>query len=205
MIQVCLSCSDCSQGDKYSRPVYADHLALAQSTGMPAAVFDSAEKLAHPPPETVKNYDGRLRYCNSKLCNVLWMYVLNRHMRADSTSGKQWTVTAFDPGLMPGTGLARDAGPVLQFIWHSILPRLMWLLRALVSPNVHTAVESGSALARLAVGTDTQGKTGVYFEGLKEIKSSVDSQKVEKQDDLYDWTLKTVAKDDAERQSFAQI
>ena len=172
---------------------------------MPAAVFDSAEKLAHPPPETVKSYDGRLRYCNSKLCNVLWMYALNRHMRADSPSDKQWTVTAFDPGLMPGTGLARDAGPVLQFIWHSILPRLMWLLRALVSPNVHTAVESGSALARLAVGADTQGKTGVYFEGLKEIKSSVDSQKVEKQDDLYDWTLKTVAKDDAERQSFTQI
>ena len=172
---------------------------------MPPAIFNNAEELAHPTPETMKN-DGRQRYCSSKLCNVLWAYALNRRIgAADPSGGKQWTVTAFDPGLMPGTGLARDAGPVLRFIWHSILPRLTWLLRSLLTPNVHTDVESGFALARLGVGKDVQGRTGVYYEGLKEIDSSVDSHQVEKQDDLWEWTVRTVARDEAERQVFELI
>ena len=108
---------------------------------------------------------------------------------------------------MPGTGLARDAGPVLQFLWIYVFPWLIPLFRLLIGPNVHTPAESGFALARLAVGDDggVKGKTGVYFEGLKEIKSSVDSYKEDKQDDLWEWTAKTVAKDEAERKRFAEL
>ena len=171
---------------------------------IPDAVYNSAEELAHPTAATEGN-SGRQRYSSSKLSNVLWTYALNRHIGANSSGGKKWTVTAFDPGLMPGTGLARDAAPFLQFLWHRVLPRLIPLLRVLLSPNVHTDAESGFALARLGVGEDVQGKTGVYFEGLKEIKTSVDSYKVEKQDDLWEWTVKTVAKDEGERRSFEQI
>lgn len=171
---------------------------------MPNAVYTSAEELAHPKVH-VEKADGRQFYSNSKLSNVLWSYALNRRLRATSSKGKNWTVTAFDPGLMPGTGLARDAPPALRFIWLSILPRLIWLLRLLLSPNVHTDVESGFALARLGVGEDVQGKTGVYYEGLKEIGSSVDSRDVGKQEELWEWTVKAVARDEGERRAFEEV
>ena len=107
---------------------------------------------------------------------------------------------------MPGTGLARDASPFLVFIWLKILPRLLPLLRLLLSSsNVHTPKESGFALARLAVGEDVAGKTGVYFEGLTQRKSSVDSYDVAKQDDLWEWTAKAVARDAGERRGFDEV
>lgn len=126
---------------------------------------------------------------------------------ATSSSGKGWTVTAFDPGLMPGTGLAREAGPVLQFLFTRVLPHLIWLLRRLVSPNVHRPRESGEALARLAVGQDVEGVSGKYFEGMREIQSSVESYVKEKQADLWAWTARFVAmgEDEDEVRSFERL
>ena len=174
----------------------------AQKTGVPDAIYNSAEKLAQPTKETEK-YDGRQRYSTSKLCNVMWTYAL--HRRLERTPGKKWTVNAFDPGLMPGTGLARDAPALLQFIWHNILPRTMWLLRLLISPNIHSPRDSGGSLARLAVGDDVKGVSGKYYEGKKPIPSSKDSEVVGKQEDLWEWTVKRVAKDEDERRKFESV
>ena len=33
------------------------------------------------------------------------------------------TVNAFDPGLMPGSGLARDYPPLQRLAWRYLLPR----------------------------------------------------------------------------------
>ena len=170
---------------------------------MPDAKYNNAEELAHPTLETAKN-EGRQRYCSSKLANVMWMYALHRHI-SNSSRGKEWTVTAFDPGLMPGTGLAREFPRILQFLWHHVLPHMIWLLRLVLSPNIHTIEDSGFALARLGVGEDVKGKSGVYYEGLKEHRSSDASRQVPQQDDLWEWTVKTVAKDEAERLSFEQV
>jgi hypothetical protein len=98
---------------------------------------------------------------------------------------------------MPGTGLARDAGAAVRFV--------IWLLRLLVSPNVHSPQESGTALARLAVGEDVEGVSGKYFEGMKQIKSSVESYVEEKQEDLWKWTLKFVAMDEEEVRKFEEL
>lgn len=174
----------------------------AQKSGLPDAIYNSAEELAQPTKET-ENYGGRQRYATSKLCNVIWTYAL--HRRLERTPGKKWTVNAFDPGLMPGTGLARDAPALLQFIWHNILPRTIWLLRLLISPNIHSPRESGGSLARLAVGDDVKGVSGKYYEGKIPIPSSKDSEVVEKQEDLWEWTVKRVAKDEDERRKFESI
>jgi hypothetical protein len=85
------------------------------------------------------------------------------------------TVNAFDPGLMPGTGLAREHPAIVRFAWHAILPRLIPLLRLVLMKNIHTPEESGSALARLIVDPALGSTSGKYFEGLREIPSSVDS------------------------------
>ena len=174
----------------------------AQKSGLPDAIYNSAEELAQPTQETEK-YTGRQRYATSKLCNIMWTYALQR--RLESNPSKKWTVNAFDPGLMPGTGLARDASALLQFLWHKILPRTIWLLRLLIAPNIHSPGESGASLARLAVGDDVKGVSGRYYEGQKPIPSSKDSLVVEKQEDLWEWTVKRVAKDENERREFESV
>jgi NAD(P)-dependent dehydrogenase (short-subunit alcohol dehydrogenase family) len=175
----------------------------AVKTGVPDAKYTTAEELAHPTLESAKN-KGRQRYATSKLCNVMWMYSLHNHL-IKAASGKKWTVTAIDPGLMPGTGLARDAGAPVRFVFTKVLPHLIWLLRLLFSPNVHSPQESGMALARLAVGEDVEGVSGKYFEGMKQIKSSVESYVEEKQEDLWKWTLKFVAMDEEEAHKFEEF
>ena len=77
-------------------------------TGMPHPLHASAYQLAYPPTEVEDDSaakDGRRRYTTSKLANVLTTYALARHLEDRGVM-----VNAFDPGLMPATGLARDAG-----------------------------------------------------------------------------------------------
>ena len=173
----------------------------AQKSGLPDAIYTSAADLAHPTPSMI-DVPGRQRYASSKLANVLWMYALSRRLQGRSGSV---TVTAMDPGLMPGTHLAREGNGVERFLWYRVLPRILPLLRVLVSANVHTAAESGAALARLAVGADVEGVTGKYFEGLREIPSSEDSYVRAKQEDLWQWTVKHVAQSPEEARRFDEL
>ncbi|KAL4883509.1 short-chain dehydrogenase [Aspergillus karnatakaensis] len=157
----------------------------AQKTGMPEAKYTSADELAHPVGLALSN-EGRQRYTTSKLVNILWMYALERRFAAlrsnpDIGQVRNWTVAAFDPGLVPGTGLARDAGGMMKFVWVRVLPTVIPLLRVFVSPNIHSAVEAGGNLAWVAGGA----KSGVYYEGRREIRSSEESYDEEKQDDLW--------------------
>lgn len=176
----------------------------AQKSGMPEAEYPSAEKLAHPDPATATK-DGRQRYTTSKLCNVLWAYALHRRLSRDANVEKKWTVTLFEPGLVPGTGLGRNYSPVLKFIWKTVLPRILPLLRLLISPNIHTAQESGGSLAYVATSRELEGVSGVYFEGRKEIKTSVLSYDEDRQEDLYDWTVKAIATGQEEVMGFQKV
>lgn len=157
----------------------------AQKSGLPDAEYPSAEAIAFPSEESKRKNNGRQRYATAKLTNILWTYALARRFERE---GGSKTVAAFDPGLMPGTGLAREAGSFLQFLWKHLMPRMIPLLRVLVTPNVHTPAESGQALASSAVGSNSKGNNGVYFEGMKQIKSSKDSYDEGKQEDLWKWT-----------------
>jgi NAD(P)-dependent dehydrogenase (short-subunit alcohol dehydrogenase family) len=174
----------------------------AQKTGMPDAAYNSAEELAHPTPESARS-PGRQRYTSTKLANVLYTYALHRRFTTiNENSGKHWTVTAFDPGLMPGTGLAREAGGMMKFMWNRVLPKILPLLRLMISHNIHTPKESGEALALLAVGTSVRGKSGLYYEGTEEIKSSEESYDHVKQEDLWRWTVNTLAQNEREQEDF---
>ena len=118
--------------------------------------------------DTPFNYMMR-RYSTSKLANIYFSYALARRLPGGVT------VNAFDPGLMPGTGLAREGSRPVRWLWYNVLPHLHWLLRLLVSHNIHTQEESGAALARLVSDPALAGTTGRYFEGLREIRSSTES------------------------------
>ena len=172
----------------------------AKKSGLPDAVYNSAEELAHPDPKTAHPL-GRQRYASAKLANVLWCYALDRRLRALHGT-KDWTVTAICPGFMPGTGLARDAGPFLRFMWLHVLPHCMWLIRRFVFDNSLTPEQSAANVSRLAIGKEVEGVSGKYFEKTAEAKTSIDSYVVKKQEDLWKWTAKYVAKDEEEAREF---
>nr|WP_296766151.1 SDR family NAD(P)-dependent oxidoreductase [Rhodococcus sp. (in: high G+C Gram-positive bacteria)] len=147
----------------------------AKLTGMPAPNYTSAEELAHPPTHVPS--EGRRRYTASKLCNVLFCYELDRRL---GEGAKGVTVTAFDPGLMPSTSLARDYSSSQKLLWRIITPALRLL------PNVNSSTASGARLAALAVDEAFEGVSGRYFEGAKDIRSSTDSYDVAKAADLWE-------------------
>ncbi|KAF2489147.1 putative short-chain dehydrogenase [Lophium mytilinum] len=178
----------------------------AAKTGLPDAYYATAEQLAHPPPENkavALTGNGRQRYGTSKLCNLLWAYALQRRMEK-APEGQRKSVLVFNPGLMPGTGLAREAPGWQVWVWKSVLPKLIPLFRLLVSKDVHTQEESGRNLAGL-VGKVVEEGEGVYFQNAGEkLESSKESLVVAKQEDLWAWTVEAVAGDEGEKEVFGR-
>ncbi|KAE9364771.1 NAD(P)-binding protein [Stipitochalara longipes BDJ] len=158
---------------------------MTQKAKLPDAVYTTAEELAHPDPATA-HPEGMQRYNSSKLANILWTYALARHLE-DKKS--RITANAYNPGLMFGTGLGRDYAPLMKFLWFHILPRITGLVR-FVMPYVRGVQESGECLAWLAISPEVAGFNGKYFGDKKEVMSSADSYNVEKQEDLWKWTVK---------------
>jgi NAD(P)-dependent dehydrogenase (short-subunit alcohol dehydrogenase family) len=170
---------DPAQKSGVPAPAWNDPVALAHGELGPAAAFDKA--LA----------SGQRRYSTSKLANVYFTYALARRLPAGMTAN------AFDPGLMPGTGLMREAPVALRFILRHIP---IGLLRRLFSPNVHTAEESGAALARLVTDPELNTITGRYFEGRRQIRSSEESYNDERALELWNASVTlTVANQSAKQ------
>ena len=147
----------------------------SKTTGMPAPYFRNPQLMAYPETDpALKNKDigtiGRTAYTTSKLCNVLCAYELSRRLQQEiSTESKPVTVNVFNPGLMPGTGLAQDYTPTAKFVWNNILPILCKLI-----PNIYTVQQSGAALARLVTDPEL-AVSGKYFSGFKMMTSSTES------------------------------
>ncbi|WKG01037.1 SDR family NAD(P)-dependent oxidoreductase [Mycolicibacterium sp. HK-90] len=148
----------------------------AKFTGMPAPRYTQADELLRPPPGGLTGGEGRRRYTTSKLCNLLFSYELDRRL---GHGARGVTVTAFDPGLMPGSGLARDYPPVQRLAWRLLMPALRIL------PNVNSSRRSGANLAALVADPALEGITGEYFEGTRRIRSSRDSYDLAKAADLW--------------------
>jgi NAD(P)-dependent dehydrogenase (short-subunit alcohol dehydrogenase family) len=150
----------------------------AKHTGMPAPAYTRAADLLYPPRDASEPTPaaGRRRYTTSKLCNVLYAYELDRRLEHGA---RDITVNAFDPGLMPGSGLARDYPPLQRLAWRYLMPMMR------VLPQVHGTRTSGRHLAALAADPRFTGMTGHYFEGLKPIQSSADSYDREMARDLW--------------------
>ena len=159
----------------------------SKTTGMPAPYFRDPLLMAHPEEDPeLKNKDigtiGRTAYTTSKLCNVLCAYELSHLLQQQgiSTPSQPITVNVFNPGLMPGSGLAADYTATAKFVWNNILPILSKFV-----PNVNTMERSGIALARLITDPELADVTGKYFSGLKMIDSSTESYNRAKAEKLW--------------------
>lgn len=156
-----------------------------EKSGMPEPRYEDAQKVAadfQPGSDA-----GRRRYTTSKLCNVYCTYEFARRLESSSDPRlRSIRVLAFDPGLMPGTGLARTYPAPLRFVWNYILPVATLFVR-----NAHMPAKSGQRLAQLA--TDFQNtSTGKYYSDGKETKSSALSYDLGNSKNLWDVSAQMV-------------
>ena len=161
---------------------------------LPAPQYLGAAALARgavpPGLDPASAQTNQFRYVTSKLCNLYFTYELDRRLRA---AGSAVTVNAFNPGLMPGTGLARaNQGPAL-WAWHHVLPVLR------LFPGVHSPAASGRCLARLVADPARRGRSGGYYDGDQLTPSSALSRRPDQAADL--WVVSTAL---AQRQLVSQ-
>ena len=149
-------------------PAWSGATALARGELAPSAGSDSGLVL------------GQRRYSTSKLANIYFTYALARRLPAGVT------VNAFNPGMVLGTGLGRSLPSPMRFVANHVAPRATWLLRRVVTPNIHSAAESGGALAWLVTAAELDGTSGAYFDGRRQISSSQESYDVRRSEGL--WT-----------------
>lgn len=121
-------------------------------------------------------------YATSKLCNIVSARLFaQRH-------AERAVFHAFDPGLMPGTGLARDFPRAAQWAWHKILPRLAALL-----PGTSTPARSARLLAALLTGELRGSANGAYFKYTgKEVEAASAATDVRIQQDLGEGSARLV-------------
>jgi len=172
----------------------------AQKAGVPVPAWNNPVALAHgelgPAAAADKAFaSGQRRYSTSKLANVYFTYALARRLPAGITAN------AFDPGLMPGTGLMREAPAPFRFVLRHIP---IALLRRLFSPNVHTAQESGEALASLVTDPELNTTTGRYFEGRRQVRSSDESYNDERAAELWNASVTLTAANQSTKQKETQ-
>ena len=169
---------------------------MSRLTGVTPPRYRGAKALAWPekyPDVEERNESaqrvGMRRYSTSKLCDLFYVYELSRRLQSEgySTPEHPITVNAFDPGLMPGTKLARDHGAFERFAWNVILPALRFAL-----PNAHSPNASGKALARLVLDPTLESNSGKYFEGTRERASSEESYNRQEAAELWETSAKLV-------------
>ena len=159
------------------------HYRNARTLAYPEHYPDSEEQ--NESPQTT----GMRRYSTSKLCDVFYAYELDRQLQSQgySTPEQPITVNAFDPGMTPGTRLARDAGAFRDFFWRVVFPRLRFAF-----PNMQNLNTAGEALARLLIDPTLEDVSGKYFAGFNERASSQESYDQRKAAELWETSAELV-------------
>ena len=122
------------------------------------AVEADAFALANEDKQGKKPISGGKRYATSKLCNVLFTYELDRRLRS---AHKNIASIAFDPGLIPETGLTRTAPAFAQWLIRTAF--MKWFLKS-VGVTMGSLPFSGKSLADIAVEPDFSEASGYYLQ-----------------------------------------
>jgi NAD(P)-dependent dehydrogenase (short-subunit alcohol dehydrogenase family) len=117
---------------------------------------------------------GRRAYVTSKLGGVHLVHEWARRL-PDGID-----IVSYNPSLVVGTGLARQAGGALPFLMSRIIPLLT------VTPLVDTPVPAGKKLAD-AILSVTPAATGAYIHREKAAASSTESYDTDRERALWNW------------------
>lgn len=142
---------------------------------VPGPAWKSPDVLARPgafsEPDTAGA--GRTAYSTSKLAAIYLVHEYARRLPAGIES------LAFNPGFVPGTGLARNAGPIARFAMRRILPAMT------LTPFATSRETAGRHLADVVLGT-TGAPTGSYIDRTRAARSSDESYDTRREGELWD-------------------
>ena len=122
------------------------------------AVEPDAGALALEGKNGEKAISGGKRYTTSKLATVLLAYELDRRLRRGHSS---LASIAFDPGLIPETGLSRTSPGAVR--WLVRTSPMKWVLKRL-GVTMGSLSFSGPALARVVADPSFADGSGKYFQ-----------------------------------------
>jgi hypothetical protein len=88
-------------------------------------------------------------------------------------------VFSFNPGFVPGTGLARDAGAISRFAVGRIMPLMT------ITSYARSVTVSGADLATATIGP-VAAPNGSYINGTEVERSSPESYDVDREEALWD-------------------
>ncbi|MEU9095411.1 hypothetical protein [Streptomyces sp. NPDC048428] len=142
---------------------------------VPGPVWKSPDVLARPgafpKPDTAAG--GRTAYSTSKLAAIYLVHEYARRLPAGVDA------VAYNPGFVPGTGLARNAGPVSRFAMRCILPVMA------LTPFATGRNAAGRYLADVVLGATT-APTGSYVDRTRAARSSQESYDPRREGELWD-------------------
>jgi protochlorophyllide reductase len=139
------------------------HAGPEQAFGFPGPVWRAPRELADPELADPAPNAGRSRYATSKLANLYFAYEL-------AAREPRLRVTAFDPGLMPATGLSRDYPPLARTAYRALAPVISTLVPGTSSPR-----RAAERLADLMTDPGFADVTGAYVVGRRIAQSSPES------------------------------
>ena len=127
---------------------------IARLFGFRGSSFSSVQHWLDGEYSDIKNptQRGLNRYANSKLANIMSGFELAKRF-------PQFVFLSIDPGLMPGTGLARDRSLLDRIAWNTIA---RWVLPLL--PGVSSSKKSGLLLGQLLSSSQWADSSGAYIE-----------------------------------------
>lgn len=116
---------------------------------------------------TATKLKAMARYGTAKMYAMMAAYELDRRLRR---VGKPITVNSWSPGVVPTTQAGRDMNPAMKKIMMS-----RWFVNFMGS-HLSTEEEAAKALGGLVADAKYSGVSGKYFDGFKEIPSSLESR-----------------------------
>ncbi|AQW54818.1 SDR family NAD(P)-dependent oxidoreductase [Streptomyces violaceusniger] len=142
---------------------------------VPGPVWNSPDVLARPGafPKPGSTAGGRTAYSTSKLAAIYLVHEYARRLPAGIDA------IAYNPGFVPGTGLARNAGPVSRFAMRRVLPVMT------LTPFAIGRGTAGRHLADAVLGT-TAAPAGSYVDRARVARSSQESYDPPRERELWD-------------------
>jgi NAD(P)-dependent dehydrogenase (short-subunit alcohol dehydrogenase family) len=134
------------------------------------------------------------RYGTAKMYAMMAAYELDRRLRK---LGRPIAVNSWSPGVVPTTQAGRDMNPIMKKIMTS-----RWFV-AFMGSHLSTEEEAAEALGSLLIDAKYTGVSGRYFDGFKEILSSVESREETKAAAVWEQSarLAGLSREDAEDRS----
>lgn len=114
---------------------------MSRALGVPAPREEPIARTTDPDSVAPGPRTGHRQYSTSKLANA-------QHVTALAAERPDLTVLAFDPGLVPSTGLAREGSRAVSLLWNQLAPVLRLL------PGANRPEVPARTLAALVSGAE---------------------------------------------------